>query len=233
MKHDAPALAADDLQVLYEDNHMIAVFKPAGVLTQGDRSGEPNLLDLVKQWLAQRYGKPGNVYLGLLHRLDRPVCGVVLFAKTSKAAGRLSEQFRQRTVTKLYRARVEGVLSPLSGRLQHYHRHQEGMRTVEMSRVERAGFRLASLTYETRWIDRTESLILVRLETGRKHQIRAQLAHLGHPIVGDRQYGARARADQSAIALCAVQLSIVQPVTKQALTLDLPADLIPPALRDR
>src|SRR5262245_36494503 len=109
-----------NLHVLYEDNHLLAVWKPAGLLTQGDRTRDPNLLDLAKAWIADTYRKPGNVYLGLLHRLDRPVAGVVLFARTSKAASRLSEQFRGRVVDKTYRALLEGRIAPGSGELHHY-----------------------------------------------------------------------------------------------------------------
>lgn len=226
----SPPLHPGDLRVLYEDNHLIAVFKPAGVLTQGDASGEPSLMDWVKAWLAERYHKPGNVFLGLVHRLDRVVCGVVLFAKTSKAASRLSQQFRERTVEKHYLACVEGTPSPARGRLAHFIAHTEGSRRVRVSKDTRTDAKSASLRYDTQWRSDTVSVLDVQLETGRKHQIRAQLAHVGHPIVGDRLYGA-SRGDSAEIALCSVSLSFTHPITRAPLTIELPHALLPPALR--
>jgi 23S rRNA pseudouridine1911/1915/1917 synthase len=220
------------LRILYEDNHLIAVCKPPGLLTQADHSGQPNLLDVVRQSIAVRYQKPGNVFVGLLHRLDRPVTGVVLFAKTSKAAGRLSEQIRQRTVTKIYRARVIGTLRPRAGRLLHFHIHHEGERAVQLYDSPAPNTKSATLVYETRWFDRTESLVDVRLETGRKHQIRAQLARVGHPILGDALYGARAQPQRAAISLCAMRLEFEHPISKLQVEVSLPPELIPVELRD-
>ena len=220
-----------DLPILYEDNHLIAVCKPAGMLTQGDASGEPSLLDWVKRWIAVQHQKPGNVFLGLLHRLDRPVCGVVLFAKTSKAAARLSQQFRERTVIKRYRAAVEGTITPPSGRLEHFIRHQEGARQVQVSNRPHSDAKTARLRYDTRWTGDKISVLEVQLETGRKHQIRAQLAHVGHPIVGDRLYGARPRSDLDGIALCSVSLAVLHPITKAPLIIELTRTALPPLLR--
>jgi 23S rRNA pseudouridine1911/1915/1917 synthase len=218
-----------ELRILYEDNHLIAVCKPAGMLTQGDQSGEESLLDAVKHSIAVRFAKPGNVFVGLLHRLDRPVSGVVLFAKTSKAASRLSEQIRSRQVAKIYRARVEGVLDPRAGRLSHFHSHREGERAVRIFSTASENSKIASLCYETRWVDHAGSVLEIELETGRKHQIRAQLAHVGHPIVGDALYGARKR--QGAIALCSVRLSFRHPIAKHEVSVVLPPELIPLQLR--
>jgi 23S rRNA pseudouridine1911/1915/1917 synthase len=220
------------LRILYEDNHLIAVCKPAGLLTQGDQSGAPNLLDAVRHSIAVRYQKPGNVFVGLLHRLDRPVSGVVLFAKTSKAAGRLSEQFRERTVAKIYRARVLGTLKPPAGRLLHFHIHHEGERAVQLYEAASANTKTASLIYETRWVDHGESILDVQLETGRKHQIRAQLARVGHPIVGDALYGAPKRPRSAGISLCALRLEVKHPISKLPLELCLPLELVPEELRD-
>ena len=220
-----------ELEVLYEDNHLIAVCKPAGILTQGDASGEASLLDWVKRWIAERYHKPGNVFLGLVHRLDRPVGGVVVFAKTSKAAGRLSAQFRERSVEKRYLAGVEGTITPASGRLEHFIQHREGSRSVEVSKHARSGAKTAILRYDTRWTDDKVSVLEVQLETGRKHQIRAQLAHVGHPIVGDRLYGARQRNDSAGIALCSVSLAILHPITKAPLRIELSRNALPDLLR--
>jgi len=220
------------LRVLYEDNHLIGVYKPAGVLTQGDRGGDANLLDVVKSWLAERYDKRGQVFLGLLHRLDRPVSGVMLFAKTSKAASRLSKQFRERSVDKSYLARLEGVIAPPSGQLSHFHLHTEGQRRVDVREHAFRAAKPARLRYETRWASRRECVVAVQLETGRKHQIRAQFAQVGHPIVGDRLYGSQRKSEPETIALCAVRLEFAHPITGQAVALELPEELLPGALRN-
>jgi 23S rRNA pseudouridine1911/1915/1917 synthase len=219
------------VRILYEDNHLIGVYKPAGMLTQGDRSGDPNLMDAVKRWIAERYQKPGQVFLGLMHRLDRPVSGVILFAKTSKAASRVSEQFRLRTVGKRYRARLEGVISPASGRLQHFIAQSDSQRGVTVSSQSLPDSKLGSLSYDTVRREAQQCTVSVALETGRKHQIRAQFAHVGHPIVGDRLYGSRTRNASEAIALCAVRLTLAHPISKQPLVIELPEELLPPLLR--
>ena len=221
-----------ELRILYEDNHLIAVCKPAGLLTQGDQSDQPNLLDAVKRSITVRYQKPGNVFVGLLHRLDRPVTGIVLFAKTSKAAGRLSEQFRDRTVSKVYRARVAGVLRPPTGRLLHFHSHREGERAVQLYDAPAPNTKSASLIYETRWVDHGESIVEVQLETGRKHQIRAQLARVGHPILGDALYGGRSQPQRASISLCALRLAFQHPISKLPVEVTLPPELVPTELRD-
>jgi len=226
-----PEPSPGELRVLFEDNHLIAVYKPAGVLTQGDSSGDPSLMDWVKRWLAERYHKPGNVFLGLVHRLDRPVSGVVLFARTSKAASRLSQQFREREVDKRYLVAVEGTVTPARGRLEHFIAHHEGSRSVEVSNHDRSGAKTARLRYDTRWTGDKVSVLEVQLETGRKHQIRAQLAHVGHPVVGDRLYGARLRNDTSGIALCSISLAIMHPIARSPLTIELPRTLWPALLR--
>jgi 23S rRNA pseudouridine1911/1915/1917 synthase len=215
---------AFELRVLYEDNHLIAVYKPAGTLTQGDSSGEVSLLDRVKHWLAAKYHKPGRVFVGLIHRLDRPASGIVLFAKTSKGASRISAQFRERTVEKWYRARVEGTLDLTRGRLVHFIEHREESPIVVVCDEPSDGAKPASLQYEVLRVERAESVVQVRLETGRKHQIRAQFAHIGHPIVGDHLYGARVGRAGS-IALCAVRLGFAHPVTKARIMVELPREL--------
>lgn len=206
--------------LLYEDNHLLAVVKPAGMLIQGDRSGRVSLLDLGKQWLALTYNKPGRAFLGLIQRLDRPVSGVVLFAKTSKAARRLSEQFRTRTIEKMYLAVIHGYLYPPKGDLIHY-LARSGSRsfpsTPSASKAQRA-----ALGYETlKKRDRT-TLVRVTLDTGRRHQIRAQLAALGNPILGDRAYGSDATLNDNAIALHAQSLTFLHPISKNAVTLKAP-----------
>jgi 23S rRNA pseudouridine1911/1915/1917 synthase len=173
--------------VLHEDNHVIAVFKPAGLLTQGDETGDASLLELTKGYLKQKYEKPGNVFLGLVHRLDRPVSGVVVFGRTSKAASRLSEQFRSRSVEKIYLAWVQGTPKAPSGTLVHYLR--PGDKRMEIFDEPKPDTKEASLDFRLLRSEGGISLLEVTLHTGRKHQIRAQLARLGTPILGDTRYG--------------------------------------------
>jgi 23S rRNA pseudouridine1911/1915/1917 synthase len=213
------------LHVIYQDNHLIAVHKPAGLLTQGDRTGDPNLLDEVKAWLAREYDKPGRVFLGLLHRLDRPVSGLVLFAKTSKAAARMSQLFRERAIDKRYHARLEGVIEPAAGRLQHHLVRQADGLSMRALSAATPDSQQASLRYRTLETGGRGCSVEIELETGRKHQIRVQFARVGHPILGDRRYGAHNSIVGEGIALSAVRLAFVHPVTKQPLTLELPAEL--------
>ena len=192
------------LQVLYEDNHLIAVYKPSGVLTQGDESGDLNLMDEVKSYLKEKYNKPGNVFLGLLHRLDRPICGVVLFARTSKGASRLSEQFRNRKIEKIYHALVLGEPEKSSGKLVNYLQKDKERRKAFLAN-EGEGDR-AELSFEVVKSNRKFSLLKILLGTGKFHQIRAQLSSAGFPIVGDVKYGAPSALPDKSIALCATSL---------------------------
>lgn len=203
------------LEVLYEDNHIIAVYKPAGMLVQGDHSGDPTLMDEVKYFLKQKYNKPGNVFLGMLHRLDRPVAGIVLFAKTSKGASRLSEQFRKRTIKKVYHCLVEGIPAPAQGTLVHFLKKDERTNTVEVSLTEVPDSQRAELDYEVVDVYGTGyALVKVVLKTGRSHQIRAQISSLGTPIVGDVKYGSKKGMENvidgthhHIIALCATDVT--------------------------
>ena len=179
-----------ELQVLYEDNHLLAVYKPAGVLSQGDETGDPTLLDAAKAWLKHKYAKPGNVFLGLVHRLDRPVAGVLLFAKTSKAAGRLSAEFRTGRVEKVYRAVVEGTPEPPEQTLTSAVVKDEEARRSRLVEAGTAGAREAALHYRVLGTGKGVSLLAVVPQTGRRHQFRVQLAGIGHPILGDVKYGA-------------------------------------------
>lgn len=195
------------LKILYEDNHLIAVFKPAGLLVQGNITGEPTLMDEVKEYLKEKYKKPGNVFLGLVHRLDRPVSGVILFAKTSKGAARISEQIRERKMSKIYHAVIEGRINPTSGKLKNFLKKDEGKRIAIISDTPQEGFMRAVLYYKTVLAADRYSLLAIRLETGRFHQIRIQLSTAGHPIVGDKKYGAKEALPDGAIALCATELT--------------------------
>jgi 23S rRNA pseudouridine1911/1915/1917 synthase len=209
--------------VLYEDNHLLAVYKPSGLLVQGDRTGDVCLLDLAKQWIKERYRKPGKVFLAMVHRLDRPVAGVVVFARTSKAAGRLSRQFRERSVDKHYLAVVQGKVLQPSARLVH---HIE--RRARQSRVVGRPTQLsqeARLHYTCLGSDGWTSLLQISLETGRRHQIRIQLSALGHPILGDLRYGAAEPLPERQIALLARHLAVDHPTRNERLTLTCPIPL--------
>jgi len=184
------------LKVLYEDNHLIAVYKPAGILTQGDRSKDVCMMDMVKDYLKDKYHKPYNVFLGLLHRLDRQVSGIVLFAKTSKGASRLSEQFRSRKVEKIYHAVVLGEPKQDREKLVSF------LKKNEKEKIKRA-----ELFYEVLAFNKKYSLLKIKLQTGRFHQIRVQLSSMGFPILGDIRYGAPFLLPDKNIALSATSLS--------------------------
>jgi len=202
------------LEVLYEDNHLIAVWKPAGQLTQSDQTGDLTLADHTKKYLKEKYRKPGNVFLGILHRLDRPVSGIVLFAKTSKGAARLSLQIRNRDVQKTYRALVSGSL-PSSGRLINYILRDRRTNTVKIYHQPKPQALQAILSYQVLNHNHQQSLIQIQLKTGRHHQIRAQLANFGHPIVGDKKYGSHVIYQPNTIALSAVALGFYTATTHQ------------------
>lgn len=210
------------IDVLYEDNHCLAVNKPAGLLSQGDDTREPTLVDAARTYLKEKYRKPGNVYVGLVHRLDRPSSGVVLLARTSKAAARLSTQFREGTVEKVYWAIVEGECRAESGEWTDLLVKDEARNVVELARAGSAHAQVATL--EFRVVERaTRSCWLeVRPRTGRGHQIRVQLASRGLPIVGDRKYGAattlRALDGKPRVALHARRLTFKHPTLLEART---------------
>lgn len=207
------------LDVLYLDNHLIAVCKPAGMLTQSDESGEACLMDHVKDWLKAEYKKPGNVFLGLVHRLDRPVSGVVVFGRTSKGASRLSEQLRQKTTQKIYRALVEGTPQPERASLTHYLRKGKSLKATVFPRPT-PDAKEAHLDYEVIASSGTTSQLDIHLHTGRFHQIRAQLAFIGHPIVGDKKYGASSTLPEGRIALHARRMVFNHPTSKEEIVID-------------
>jgi len=194
------------MHVLYEDNHLIAVYKPAGVLVQGDASGDRTLMDDVKDYIKKKYNKPGDVFLGLLHRLDKPTSGIILFARTSKGASRLSTQFRNREIKKTYHALVEGKLEKTSGTLINYLRKNDAKYRMEVFDDETKDSKRAELDYTVVDVIRNNTLVKINLKTGRKHQIRAQFAHSGHPVVGDVKYGAEHKLQDGSIRLCATTL---------------------------
>lgn len=214
------------LEILYEDNHCLVVDKPAGLLVQGDITDDLSLVDLVRADLKARYHKPGNVFVGLLHRLDRPVSGVVLVAKTSKAAARLSADFREGRVKKTYLAVVEGRLPGESGEFRDGLR-KDAVRNVVSAVPEGSPESLLAITRYRR-LDVRGGRTLAELEpvTGRPHQLRVQLASRGLPIVGDRKYGARSRlacaAGGERLALHAATLRFNHPTRREAIEVSAP-----------
>jgi 23S rRNA pseudouridine1911/1915/1917 synthase len=207
--------------VLYEDNHLLALYKPAGLLVQGDRTEALSLLSLAKVWLKERYHKKGEAFLGLVHRLDRPVAGVMLFCRTSKAAGRVSEQFRCGKTRKHYLAIVAGTPAMSSGRLVDHIERLEN-RSSRIVPAPTPSSQEARLSYRVSSATSSCSLVEIHLETGRHHQIRVQMSHLGHPILGDLRYGAPAPLPQKQIALFAKELTLNHPITKEELTISSP-----------
>lgn len=204
-----------EVEILYEDNHLLVVVKPANLPVQGDSSGDVDLLRLLKQDLKIRYQKPGNVFVGMVHRLDRPVGGVMVFAKTSKAAARLSEQIRNREFKKSYYAVTRGVPRPSSGCLTHYLRKDEGTNTVKVVAATLPGAKEAVLEYRVVAVAQGMSLVEVDLQTGRPHQIRVQLATLGTPLYGDQKYGAAENRPGEQIALWSFRLGFGHPVRRE------------------
>jgi 23S rRNA pseudouridine1911/1915/1917 synthase len=228
--HRARQGPPEPLRVLHEDNHVLVVYKPAGLATQAGRPGEPCLLELAREWVRERYQKPGRVYLGLVHRLDRPVAGVVVLARTSKAASRLSAQLRARTMQKLYRALVSGQPAPAEGTLVHHVELRPDGRAV-LHDAPGPDRKEARLRY--RVLRRgSPSLVEVELGTGRKHQIRMQLARHGHPIVGDARYGSTVPFTAGAIALVAWSLAFTHPTQPdRRVAVTVPDALLPPSMR--
>ena len=202
------------MKVIYEDNHIIIVSKESGEIVQGDQTGDQPLSETVKQYLQTKYNKPGNVFVGVVHRLDRPVSGLVTFAKTSKALSRLNEMFRNGDVHKTYWALTRNCPPAESGRLVHWLRRNEQQNKSYASDREVPGSKKAVLDYKV--IGRTDNytLIEVKLLTGRHHQIRCQLAAMGCPIKGDLKYGARRSNPDGSISLLSRKVEFVHPVSK-------------------
>lgn len=205
------------LKIIYEDNHIIVVEKPVNVPSQSDKTGDKDLLTMIKEYLKEKYHKKGEAYLGLVHRLDRPVGGVMVYAKTSKAAARLSEQIRQKQFTKKYLVIVDGKMEQKQGILENYLWKNERTNTSKVVEEGTKNSKYAKLKYEVlNYVPETNlSVLKITLETGRHHQIRVQLSHAGHSIYGDQKYGSRGKGKQ--IALWAYELSFIHPITKEKL----------------
>ena len=210
-----------DDKVIYIDNHIIAVIKPTGLLTQTDRNSDDSLIDQTRQWIKKKYNKPNNIFLGLVHRLDRNVSGVILFARTSKAASRLSKQFRERTIKKIYRAIVAGKIKQGSAKLVHHIRKGKSLKATVFPR-ETPTAKRSELSYEVIDLLGKNSLVEITLATGRFHQIRAQMAFIGHPIMGDVKYGAPTSLPNQEITLYACKLVFNHPISNEEITLTAP-----------
>lgn len=205
-----------DLEVLFHDNHLLVVVKPPNLLTQPTDLETHSLETLAKAWVKKEYAKPGNVFLHCIHRLDRPVSGLVLFARTSKALSRLNEQSRNQEIQRIYTAEVEGHLHPKIGKLDHYLIH--GEHAAQIAKPTDPGAKHARLTYEVLRAQSQTSLVKIELETGRYHQIRAQFSAAGHPVVGDKRYGGS--GDGREIHLHCSLLAFLHPITKEELTFE-------------
>jgi 23S rRNA pseudouridine1911/1915/1917 synthase len=214
------------LEVLYEDNHCLALNKPAGLLTQGDATGSPCLLELARADLKARYHKPGNVFVGLVHRLDQPTSGVILLARTSKAAARLSAQFRAGTIEKLYWAIVEGACPHDSGTWSDWLWKDERRNVVQVVPAGTPEAREATVAFQVLERRPRTSLLELRPLTGRSHQLRVQAAARGLPLVGDRKYGASSRLlaldGQPRVALHARRLAFTHPTRPEVIAVDAP-----------
>ena len=212
----------DKINVIYEDNHLLVVEKPINVPVQEDSSGDKDLLNILKEYLKVKYNKPGNVYLGLVHRLDRPVGGVMVFAKTSKCASRLSDQVRLDKLNKLYYAVVEGNINE-SGKLEDFLLKDTKNNIV---RVDKNG-KLSILEYKKIKSKDNLTLVEIKLHTGRSHQIRVQLSHNGNPLYGDQKYNKNAHVGEQ-LALFAYKLEFYHPISNELMSfsLDLP-DRVP------
>ena len=205
----------ENLKVFYEDNHIIVVEKPNNIPSQADKTGDEDMLSIVKKYIKEKYAKPGDVYLGLVHRLDRPTGGIMVFARTSKAASRLSEQIRNNQISKKYLAMCDGKFEEKSGTLKDFLYKDERTNTSKVVDSNKKNAKEAILDYEV--IDNNEktnlSTVKIKLQTGRHHQIRVQFASRNHSLYGDQKYGIRGRGKQ--LRLWAYYLSFIHPVTKE------------------
>lgn len=220
-----------NLKILYEDNHLTGVYKPPGILVQGDYSDEITMIDILRKYLAEKYNKTGNVYLGLVHRLDKPACGSMIFAKTSKAAKRLSEQFRKHRIKKIYYAIVEGKIKQKQNLIKSWISRNKNI-SVSHPTKKYPDSKYAELKYRVLNPDtdldnddcfdlpKNATLVEIELITGRKHQIRSQFASLGNPVWGDSLYGSTKTLDlKNSIALLSYSMMFEHPTSKEPITI--------------
>ena len=203
------------IKIIFEDNHLLVVEKPVNILSQGDDTNDKDMVHLLKQYVKEKYNKPGNVYIGLVHRLDRPVGGIMVFAKTSKAASRLSDQVRTKTFKKTYRAVIHGDMNKKEDTLKDYLYKNKKTNMVSVVNKDHKEAKNAELSYKT--LDRRDgfSLVEIDLKTGRPHQIRVQFASRKHPLFGDQRYGQNVNKVSQQIALWSYKLEIIHPTTKE------------------
>jgi len=215
-------LTFSDLQIIYEDNHLIAVNKPAGVLVQPDKNGDAALEELIKLYIKHQYNKPGDVFLGVCHRIDRPVSGVVVFAKTSKALVRMNEMFKAKEIKKTYWAVVQNPPANKEGNLVNWMKKNENKNISQVTKAEVKGALRCELDYKWIGSSNTYYLLEVNPHTGRHHQIRVQLSNMGCPIKGDVKYGARRGNRDGSIHLHARRIHFMHPVKKEPVTIEAP-----------
>ena len=209
-------------RIIYEDNHLIVVNKLASEITQGDKTGDETLPDKIKAFLKEKYQKPGNVFCGVVHRLDRPTSGILVFAKTSKALERLNKQFREKEAEKTYWAVVQNKPKDLKGTVQNYLRKNQSQNKSYVVNDNTQGAKHAILHYSLKESLERYHLLEIKLETGRHHQIRCQLANLGCVIKGDLKYGAARSNSDGSISLHARSLTLSHPISKEKITFDAP-----------
>lgn len=212
----------NNLQVIYEDNHLIAINKRCGDLVQGDQTGDKSLIEITKNFLIEKYNKPGNAYLGLIHRLDRPTSGAIVFSKTSKALSRMNRLFATDKVQKTYLAIVEKKPPRAQDKLTHFLKKNSAQNKSYAHQSPTPGSRKAILTYKTIAHTQDSYLLEIDLKTGRHHQIRCQLAAIGCPIKGDLKYGAPTNNPDLGISLHAKSLHFVHPVRREPITITAP-----------
>lgn len=203
------------LKILFEDNHLIIVNKNPGDLTQGDITGDITLGDKIKSYLKKKYNKPGNVFLGITHRLDRPTSGVIIFTKTSKSLKRLNEMFKDNEIKKTYWAVVKSITKKKSDKLENYLIKNQKQNKSYVAKVSNTKSKKAILFYKVIFELQKFSLLSIKLETGRHHQIRTQLSHVGFPIKGDLKYGYPRSNNDGSIHLHSRKVSFIHPVTKK------------------
>lgn len=208
------------IDVLYEDNHLLVLNKPHGLLTEPSGTMQDSLYEQAKLYIKEKYQKKGNVFLGIVHRLDKPACGLVIFAKTSKALSRLNQSMREKHLKKTYTALVEGFLSQQEGEIISYLVHDDFYATLSSKNDKEAKY--CKLNYHTLKKGKKTTLLEIVLETGRYHQIRAQLAYSGHPILGDHKYGSQMPFVKEGIALHYTRLELIHPVTQQNILFEVP-----------
>ena len=203
------------IKVIYEDNHLLVVEKPVNILSQGDDTNDKDMVNLLKQYVKEKYNKPGNVFIGLVHRLDRPVGGVMVFAKTSKAASRLSEQVRNKTFKKVYRAIIHGEMDKKESTLRDYLYKNKKTNMVSVVNKNHKEAKDAELSYKTLNKENGFSLVEINLKTGRSHQIRVQFSSRKHPLFGDQRYGQNVNKVGQQISLWSYKIEIQHPTTKE------------------